>query len=446
MRLLDTIRSRLYIYVTGKQGTQASESHSLRSTESTLIVQVLTIGLTFISSFLISRLLGAGPYGTYVYFFSWVGLFSVIANVGLYQLAVRQISVALTNNTGKTLNAFIRWSLSRVLFFALVSGGLFYFLAPLLNINNEFLRVLGFFAVAILGLNVLFQGYLAGAHEVVQSQIPINLFRPGAVICLLLFALYFLDELNIQMAILFGTSGIVLSLFYYIYLTRKKYRKFDLAKEGETKKSAWVASSYYFFFLSLVSVLNSRADVMLLGLLDTDENVGIYNIAGRFTDFIPFTLIIVNMVAGPLIAKYYEQKDKTRLSSFLPRIARLNFVFSSIILLGLVFFGNFALGIFGESFKAAYPVLLILGFAQWFNVSTGSVGLVLSMTGHERQALVIQAISASLNIILDLILIPAYGIIGAAIATAISLFLWNTGMVYITRKKIGIKVTIFGKF
>jgi len=59
--------------------------------------------------------------------------------------------------------------------------------------------------------------------------------------------------------------------------------------------------------------------------------------------------------------------------------------------------------------------------------------------------LVIQGISAGINICLDLILIPRYGILGAATATAVALVCWNLGMVWYTRKKIGIKVTLFGK-
>ena len=446
MSLLDSIRQKLYMYVTGKPGDQAKDSHSLRSSESTLMVQMLTILFTFVSSFLISRLIGASSYGAYVYFFSWVGLFSVLANIGLNQLAVRQVSISLSRMESTTLRSFIKWSLLRVLFFSITAGLIFYFIAPILQIEDQYLRVLGFFAIAVLGINTLFQGYLAGAHEVVQSQIPINLFRPAAVISLLLFGLYFKDDLNVEIAILYGSIGIVASLFYYMYLSWKKYFRVKLNNEGESNKPAWRASSYYFFFLSLVSVLNSRADLMLLGLLDTEEKVGIYNIASRFTDFIPFTLVIANMVAGPLIAKYFEQNDRSRLNNFLPRLARMNFLFSSLILIFLLSSGNFILGFFGAVFKEAYPVLIIIGFAQWFNVSMGSVGLLLNMSGNEKQALKMQAMSAVVNIMLDLILIPIYGIIGAAIATAISLMLWNIGMVWISRRKLNIKVTVFGKF
>lgn len=445
MNVIERFRNRLYVYVTGKTGKKAQQSHAMRSSESTLMVQVITIGFTFFSSFLISRTLGAGAYGIYVYFFSWLALFSVLANIGLHQLAVRQVSLFLSKSEALGLKSFMQWSMMRALVFSTLSGGLFYLMAPYLNINEPYLRVLGGLSILVLGLNTLFQGYLAGAHEVVQSQVPNNLFRPAAVISLLLFALYFRDSIQVSEAILFGCIGIFVSLLYYLCLVWKKFSGISLNPIGKSEKKLWRASSYYFFLLSLVSVINSRADVMLLGLLDTEAHVGIYNIAGRFTDFIPFTLIIANMVAAPLIAKYYEQKDKHRLSEFLPRLARFNFAFSSLVLLALLLFGNMVLGFFGEAFKEAYPVLVIIGLAQWFNVSTGSVGLLLSMSGHEKQALVIQSLSAVLNIILDFILIPPLGIIGAALATAISLFAWNLGMVFFARTKLGIKVTIFGK-
>ena len=81
--------------------------------------------------------------------------------------------------------------------------------------------------------------------------------------------------------------------------------------------------------------------------------------------------------------------------------------------------------VFGGPYVQAYSALCILVIGQLINAVMGSVGLFLSMTGHEKETLRALAISAILNVVLNALLIPKFGIIGAASATAVSVVLWN---------------------
>jgi len=88
----------------------------------------------------------------------------------------------------------------------------------------------------------------------------------------------------------------------------------------------------------------------------------------------------------------------------------------------LLLFGGQALQVvFGQPYRSAYPALAILCGGQLFHAATGAPGLFLNMTGHEGDTAIAVAVTAVLNVLLNLLLIPQFGIAGAATATAVSL-------------------------
>ena len=95
---------------------------------------------------------------------------------------------------------------------------------------------------------------------------------------------------------------------------------------------------------------------------------------------------------------------------------------------------KFLLGLFGEDFSNGYIALIILCIGQFFNGFCGSVGYIMQLTGNERKFQQIVMTALFVNVLLNLFLIPYYGINGAAASSAISLILWNfLSMIYIKK-------------
>ena len=122
--------------------------------------------------------------------------------------------------------------------------------------------------------------------------------------------------------------------------------------------------------------------------------------------------------------------------------ARGAFVFTIIVGASIAFTGSYLLSFFGSEFSKGYPVLLILLAGQTINAFSGSVGLIMTLTGHHVKAARIFGLSAVLNILFNAILIPYFGIIGAAIATAVTTALWNIVMVYFVVSQLKINPTV----
>jgi O-antigen/teichoic acid export membrane protein len=88
--------------------------------------------------------------------------------------------------------------------------------------------------------------------------------------------------------------------------------------------------------------------------------------------------------------------------------------------------------LFGEQFTRAYPAVILLALGQFVNSISGSTGIFLNMTGHERALQNIMLAAAGLNIALALVLIPRFGVEGAAFASMLTTVSWNVvALVYI---------------
>ena len=100
------------------------------------------------------------------------------------------------------------------------------------------------------------------------------------------------------------------------------------------------------------------------------------------------------------------------------------------------------LGLFGPEFTRGYWALAILTVGQLVNASVGSVGFLMSMTGHQREAARVFAGAAVLNVVLNASLIPLWGINGAAIATATTTIIWNVALALYVWRRLGVRATI----
>src|SRR5690606_16302184 len=117
---------------------------------------------------------------------------------------------------------------------------------------------------------------------------------------------------------------------------------------------------------------------------------------------------------------------------------RLIFSGTLLIFIGYLFFPTFFLGFFGESFSQGSNVLLIVSIGFLISSFAGCTDIILQMTNNERLFKNIILCAAILNVALNLILIPYYGIVGSAIANMVSICFWNITSVYFIKKKLKI--------
>jgi O-antigen/teichoic acid export membrane protein len=124
-------------------------------------------------------------------------------------------------------------------------------------------------------------------------------------------------------------------------------------------------------------------------------------------------------------------------------VIRLMFWPSLLAAIAMACLGPFLLSLFGADFQPGYPTMLIVLIGLVLRSATLPVEYLLNMTGHHRDTMRVYAYSAFANIVLNLLLIPGFGIIGAAIATYTAMLAGNFFLYRQVQKRLGVHAFVF---
>jgi O-antigen/teichoic acid export membrane protein/Mrp family chromosome partitioning ATPase len=171
------------------------------------------------------------------------------------------------------------------------------------------------------------------------------------------------------------------------------------------------------------------ADVLLLGMLGNSGQVGVYNVAVRLVQLATFVMVPINAAFAPRIADLYHRGRMASLRHTYALAASWIIRLSLPAFVVLLVFPRDLLAFFGRGFAVGAAVTVILAVGKFVDAATGPCGMVLNMSGRPRLNLVNNAAGLVLNVVLNLLLIPRYGIVGSAVAWAVSLCLINVARV-----------------
>lgn len=150
-------------------------------------------------------------------------------------------------------------------------------------------------------------------------------------------------------------------------------------------------------------------------------------------------------MAGPRIAYLHTQGRLGHLQALVSGVSLWIFWPSLVAVLVLVFFGDRVLDLFGPGFAAAHGALAVLAFGQLLTAATGPVGLLLNLTGHHIVSFWVYLSFAVANVGLNAILIPLFGIMGAAVATTVTVGFLRLSLVVVARRRLGIISFVFAR-
>jgi O-antigen/teichoic acid export membrane protein len=146
--------------------------------------------------------------------------------------------------------------------------------------------------------------------------------------------------------------------------------------------------------------------------------VGIYVVAGSVITFLPILLQSVNQIFSPTIADLHARGELDVLQRLYQTLTKWIFGFTLPLAIVVCVFAAPLMQIFGSEFRAGWPILIIGTLGQLINCAVGSVGLLLIMSGNQDRLVRVQVKVVIGNIILNLALIPIWGVIGAIVASA----------------------------
>jgi len=427
------------------------KKYLIKGTIGSFLLKIASTVLSLGISILLARLLGAEGYGVYAYVMALIGILSIPASLGLPNLIVREIA---------KYNAHSKWGLMRGLLLLtnraillisillmLIVGSFSLIFMEKIDYNNIITFWLALFLLPLISLNAVCQATLRGLHHVILGQFSESIIKPSLYIMLLgISYILFYNKMSpfIAMVIQIAVYSVAFG-FSVLWVFRYLPNQAKITKVSYDTP-VWVRSAIPFLFLGGMQVINTSTDIVMLGLFRSAEEVGVYRVVTSGAQLVTFVLLAVNMALAPTIAKLYSIGDMQRLQRTITVSTRVILLISLPIALVLIFFGQQLLyWLFGGEFELGASALAILCVGQLVNASMGSVGVILNMTGYERDSARGVAIGAGVNIVLNSTFIPVWGIEGAACATAISMIVWNILLVIWVYKRLGIHSTVLGR-
>ncbi|MHB1464030.1 MAG: flippase [Thermoleophilia bacterium] len=392
-----------------------------------LIRLVLVYGYTFI----LARLMSVGELGEYFLMLAIVNLLGLASMVGLDLGVVRY--VALYAGEGKlglarkALRAGLMFGLPVSLVFM---AGLF-FAAPFVSAhffesNAEAVTGLRIFSVAIPFLvtarlfNATTQGMHQMKYQVLSRDFGEQVAKIGFSALLLCLGGGLVGVVWANLASL-ATAVTLALVFAMVVLAGPK-------GSSDTRIKPTLAVFKYSFplaFANIVVALTLWVDTLMLGYLGTTEDVGFYGVALKISIIGAKIITAFVIVFTPVIADLWNRGRLEELKKLYVTVSRWIFMLSIPIFLVLILFPDSLMRIFGSTFIAGSAALVFLAIGQMMNAATGAAGIMVLMSGHSKLELLNVTTTLAMNAAICFLLIPRYGVVGAAIANMAALGLVN---------------------
>jgi O-antigen/teichoic acid export membrane protein len=383
----------------------------------------------FIFGIIVARSLGADGYGLYTLGVATSIALASFARLGLSEGLVRFLPAALRERdearawgilqVGLAIPGLVGLGLGMILF------GLANFLAENLFHEPAAAPILRWISISIpliaIGrvLVAATRGFKRMQYETYANGIAFNLSRISLTVLLLGVGLGVPGALAAYALAWVVTGGL---LFYFLNRLFSLKRPLRAAQRNVREMLSFSAPVC---LTQVITQLGGELELLLLGMLGTMASVGVYSAALRVQVVGAMFLMAADMVAKPIISDLHHQGETTQLGRLYQTLTRWSLSFVLPYFLTAVLFARPILAIFGKEFEAGMWVLTIVSLGTLVNAGTGICNAMIIMTGHSKLTFLNSAGTVILNLILNLILIPVWGLVGAAVATALAMVIVN---------------------
>lgn len=270
------------------------------------------------------------------------------------------------------------------------------------------------------------------------------LFENGGIsllsACLVLLAYFMWQSMSVNAAgWILVTAAVMLSLISLI-LTLLRTWTFIQRVEETSGEPELGGVAYTFLLTTMVTFAIQWSSSLILGGFGSAEDVGLFNAAQRTAFVITFILMVFNGVLPPRIATLHSEGNHKELETMVLRSTLYMTVVAMPLAALFIFFPGQVLALFGSEFREAAPHLLLLSIAQFINVCTGSVGVLLNMTGNEKIMRNLVFCVGGSGFLMAMALIPLLGIWGATISLIAAIVGQNLLAAWYVNVKLNIKV------
>lgn len=417
-----------------------------RGSFGSLSTKLVGMGVLFGVHVLLARLLGTSDYGVYVYTMTCVDMLAVLCLLGYHTSLVRFVAEYRAREQWGLLRGILRRSTQVVavasFLVSAVAGALLWRFGERLSDSQFETFVVGAGVLPLFCLCWLRESSLRALKRMVQSEMLLKVLRPLVVGVLAVSIYAGTDQIKAWWAMGYNLAAVGFVFLVGTVLLRRRLQAELLKIEPVYKTVFWTAVSLPMLFMATMYWILKRTDIIMLGAYLGTAEAGIYSTASEVSGIMEVGLAGVNSMLAPMVSEFYHTGQTEQLRRVVTLAARAVFVYMVTAMMVMSFSGRIVLSLYGSKFVEAYVPLLVLLGGQVVNAMVGPVGLIMTMTGHQNKAGLILGLGAVVNVSLNMLLIPRLGLVGAAVASAASMVVWNVLMFGYVRAVVGINPTV----
>jgi len=390
----------------------------------TFLGDFLGKGVNFLSQIVIARLLGTEIFGLYALGLVIFNVAQTLSVMGLSQGALRYVSIYHGEAKTSYVKGTIIHSLGLPFLVGSIIGVILFFGSDVLARAfgqpelNHIIKVIALgipFMAAMMVSIAVTRGFKKMQYFVFVK----SLFHP--ILNLALVFLFYWLGFRLLGAISAWVLAAALGLLLSLYFIKKEFPKFFQVEAAFNTKEL-VKFSAPLMMVGFLQMMFMKTDILMLGYFRSSAEVGIYNAVSQIMIPLAMVLMAFNSIFSPFVADYYNQRLMRELNNLLKIVAKWILLLTMPIFIIIILSPKEILNFFGPEFTSGWQALLILAIFYFLSVSFGPVTETLIMTGNQYIEFANITGSLVLNIILNFLLIPNFGIEGAALATGISVF------------------------
>ncbi len=410
-------------------------------------LRVASAALLYLTQVIMARWIGSHDYGIYVFVWTWVLVLGGITHLGINAAMMRLLPEYKENGHLDRYRALVRGGR----LFALGAGtavaatgmaGLYYF-SEYLTHDYILPAYLALVCIPLFALTEVQDGIGRGQAWIWVGLFPPYVLRPALVLAAMTGA--WLAGLPMTATTAAGAAIIATwgaAIAQTLLLNRKLKAEVGHGPRNYEVRN-WFAISIPLVVVAAAELMLQNTDILVVSKFMTPTDVAIYFASAKTMSLIMFVHYAVGSAVANRFAALNARGDTVQLRAFVRDAVNWTFwpsLAAAIVILAL---GKPLLWLFGPQFEAGYPVMFILVIGFLFRSSFGPAEVLLSMLGEHQVCAAVLVVSALLNVALNFALVPAFGLIGAAIATSIALATAALLNYVVARRRLEIEIAIW---
>lgn len=402
------------------------------------IRQSLTILFPLITFPYASRVLGTDEFGRYTFSASVVTYFQLFATFGISTFAIRE--GAAIRNDRKAISGLA----SDLFSFNIITCSIAYVaLFLLVKFNPKIHSYEGLMCIqstcmilTMLGLDWVNNVY----EDFLYITIRYIIIQIIALICIFMFIHSSTDTTKYCLILVGGSYGGNLLNLLYIR------RYIDLPKPNKFPIKKYISPLSILFVNSLATTIYVNSDVTMIGIFLNDSEVGLYSFASKIYNLLKYFINAAVIVTIPRLAAVVNE-DQKEYNSLIQIALNTLLIFLLPVAAGLFMLSKqIVIVAGGEEYIGGYSSLMVLSFSLVFALLASiCTNCILIIHKLEKRILTSTIISAAINVLLNLILIPSIGIVGAAITTVGAELVNLIIQAYFIKKDVNVLIVVKGK-